>query len=95
MNPKLMKLIDETMELARQIRNLKSKIKGREKKLTKMFEALERNRIEAEIELLKVKVTALRIEEMKYTISIIATVAKLDERKQGIDDVDWSKAGKA
>ena len=95
MNPKLKKLIDETEELKRQITNLKSKIRRRGEKLVKTFDSLEKQRIEAEIELLKKKVTALTIEELKGNLSIIVTLTSFGEKKPSIDRIDWSKAGKA
>ena len=81
MDPKLKRLIDETGELTRQIRNLKSRIKRRGKKLVKTFDLLERDRIEAEIKLLQKKVLALTLEELKRSLSIIGILANSGEEK--------------
>jgi hypothetical protein len=95
MNPKLKRLIDETEELTRQIRNLKSRIRRRGKRLAKTLDPLERQRIEAEIELLKKKVATLTLEDLKRSMIIIETLTNLDEEKSSIDEVDWEKAGRA
>jgi hypothetical protein len=91
----LKRLIDETEELTRQIRNLKSRIKRRGKKLVKTFDPLESGRVEAETKLLQKKVLALTLEELKRSLSIIGILANLSGEKTSIEEPDWSKAGKA
>ncbi len=95
MNLKLKRLIAETEELKRQITNLKSKVRRRERGLIKTFDPLERQRIEAEIELLKKKAATLRLDEMKYSILIIGALANSGEAKPPEYELDWEKAGKA
>jgi hypothetical protein len=95
MNPKLKRLIDETEKLTRQITNLKSKVRRRQQRLIKTFDPLERQRIEAEIELLKKKVSTLRLDELKCSIPIIEALANFGEEKLPKYELDWEKAGKA
>ena len=95
MNPKLKRLIDETEELARQIRNLKSTIKRRARKLVKTSDPSETGRIKAEIKLLEKRVLALRLEELKRNLRIIEILANLEKEKPLIDKFAWEKAGKA
>jgi len=94
MDPKLRKLTEQAENLARQIRNLKSKIRRRQKKLGRILDPLERQRMDAEIQLLQKKVTALTLEEIKDSVSIIRVVAN-SNWKSVMDEIDWSKAGKA
>jgi hypothetical protein len=86
------RMIEEIEKLRRQIRNLKSKVKRRVKKLEMTFTPLERQRIEFEIELLKRKIRRWEIVESKLSIPLLkGTVNTFGER----DEIDWSKAGKA
>ena len=94
MDPKLRKLTEQTENPTRQIRNLKSKIRRRQKKLGRILDPLERQRMDAEIQLLQKKVTALTLEEIKDSVSIIRVVAN-SNWKSVMDEIDWSKAGKA
>lgn len=89
------RMIEKTEELARQIKNLKAKIRRRRKKLEEMFDPLERQWIEAEIELLNKKIYVLQLEEFKFSLPIIEAMVKFGEKKPSIDGIDWSKAGKA
>jgi len=86
------KMSEEIEALRRQLRNLKSKIKRRVKKLGMTFDPLKKARIEFEIELLKGKILGLEIGEVKLRLPLIKAI--VDERK-AIDRFDWSKAGKA
>ena len=88
------KMVVEIDELTRQMTNLKSKVRRRRKKLEKIFDPLERQRIEHEIGLLKRKIQKLQIEEIKLSMSIIEITANLSKGKSR-DDFDWSKAGRA
>jgi hypothetical protein len=87
-------MIVEIDELTRQMTNLKSKVRRRRKKLEKIFDPLERQRIENEIGLLKRKIQKLQIEEIKLSMSIIEVTANLSKGKSE-DRIDWSKAGRA
>ena len=86
------RMIEEVEALRRQLRNLKSKLKRRAKKLGMTFDPLKKARIEFEIELLKGKILGLEISEVKLRLPLIKGI--VDERK-AIDRIDWSKAGKA
>lgn len=88
-------MIEKTEELTRQIKNLKAKIKRRQNKLEEMFDPLERQRIEIEIELLKKKILGLQLEESKISLSIIGGIIKFKQEKSLMNRFDWSKAGKA
>ncbi len=88
------KMIEEIEMLRRQIRNLKSKVRRRVKKLGAALSQLERHRIAYEIELLKGEIRRYEIAEMKLSLPLIKAIGNLPEEKLE-DRVDWSKAGKA
>ena len=88
------RMIEEIEKLRRQIRNLKSKVRRRAKRLDTTFNLLERQQIEYEIELLKGEIRRYEIVEMKLSLPLIKVVGIPAERKLE-DKVDWSKAGKA
>ncbi len=90
----IMRMINELERLRRQIRNLKSKVRRRVKKLGMAFTPLERYRIAYEIELLKGEIKRYEIVEMKLSLPLVKAIGGLPERKLE-DRVDWSKAGKA
>ena len=83
------KLIEEIEKLRGHIRNSKAKVKRRIKKLEKIFDPMERHRIEFEIELLKRKIRRSEIVEAKLSIPVIKATANPE------DEIDWSKAGRA
>ncbi len=88
------KMIEEIENLGRHIRNLKSKVRRRVKKLGMAFSPLEKHQIEFEIELLRGKIKRYEIVEMKLSLPLIKAIGSLPERKLE-DMVDWDKAGKA
>ena len=79
-------------ELDRRIKNLKSTIRRRMKKIEKMFDPLERGRLEDEVKRLRVD-----LEKLEYESSEIN--APYTERCLSVVDPqggpDWRKAGKA
>ncbi len=88
------RMIEEFENLRRQIRNLKSKVRRRVRKLGMIFTPLKRQQIEYEIELLKGEIKRYEIVEMKLSLPLIKAIGGLPERRLE-DRVDWSKAGKA
>ena len=90
----IMRMIVEIENLRQQIRNLKSKVRRRVKKLGEAFTPLERARIEYEIELLKGEIRRYEIVEMKISLPLIKAIGSLPE-KELEDKVDWSEAGRA
>jgi hypothetical protein len=87
-------MIDEIGKLRKQITNLKSKVRRRTKKLEKIFDPLERARIEFEIDLLKRKIRRWEIVEIKLSLPLIKAISNLSVGKLE-DEPDWSKAGRA
>lgn len=87
------RMIDEIGKLKKQITNLKSKVRRRVKKLEKIFDLLERGRIEFEIEMLKREVRRWDIVEIKLSLPLIKAIANRVGEPMG--EPDWSKAGKA
>lgn len=94
---KIRRLIEKTEELTRQIKNMKAKIRRRRKKMDEIFEPLEKQRTEIEIELLKKKLLGLQLEELKFNLPLIEAIIKYEygEKKPAIIGIDWSKAGRA
>jgi len=90
----IMRMIVEIENLRQQIRNLKSKVRRRVKKLGEAFTPLERARIEYEIELLKGEIRRYEIVEMKVSLPLIRAIGSPSGRRLE-DKVDWNKAGKA
>jgi len=84
-------MIDEVEKLKREIINLKSKVRRRIKKLEKISDPLERQRIEFEIGMLKQKIRKWEIIEIKLSLPLIKAIS--DGKPE--DEIDWSKAGKA
>jgi len=85
------RMIDEVEKLKREIINLKSKVRRRIKKLEKISDPLERQRIEFEIGMLKQKIRKWEIIEIKLSLPLIKAIS--DGKPE--DEIDWSKAGKA
>jgi len=85
------RMIDEVEKLKREIINLKSKVRRRIKKLEKISDPLERQRIEFEIGMLKQKIRKWEIIEIKLSPPLIKAIS--DGKPE--DEIDWSKAGKA
>jgi len=85
------RMIDEIEKLKREIINLKSKVRRRIKKLEKISDPLERQRIEFEIGMLKQKIRKWEIIEIKLSLPLIKAIS--DGKPE--DEIDWSKAGKA
>ena len=88
------RMIEEIEKLRREIRNLKSKVRRRVKKLGMVFTPLERQQIEYEIELIRGEIRRYEIVEMKISLPLIRAIGSLPEKRLE-DKVDWSKAGKA
>ena len=91
---KIKMMMDDIEKLKKEIMNLKAKVRRRAVKLEKIFNPLERQRIESEIELLEGKIRRFQIVEMQLSISIIKATFNLTKEKLE-DRIDWSKAGKA
>ena len=85
------RMIDEIEKLKMEIINLKSKVRRRIKKLEKISDPLERQRIEFEIGMLKQKIRKWEIIEIKLSLPLIKAIS--DGKPE--DEIDWSKAGKA
>lgn len=87
-------ILPEDEKLRRQIANLKGKVKRRLKKLDEVFDPLERQRIEIDIDLIKRELKALQMKQCYRDLHILGKVlsAKDDDL---MAEADWSKAGKA
>jgi len=70
---------------------VESKVRRRIKKLEKISDPLERQRIEFEIGMLKQKIRKWEIIEIKLSLPLIKAIS--DGKPE--DEIDWSKAGKA
>ncbi len=88
------RMIGEIEKIKRQVTNLKSKVRRRVRKLEKTFDPLERARIEFEMELLEREIRRWEIVEVKLSLPIIRATANFFI-EASIDELDWSKAGKA
>jgi len=79
-------------ELDRRIKNLKSTIRRRMKKIEKMFDPLERGRLEDEVKRLRVDLKKLEYESLEIDAPYIERCLSVVDPQGG---PDWRKAGKA
>ena len=79
-------------ELDRRIKNLKSTIRRRMKKIEKMFDSLERGRLEDEVKRLRVDLKKLEYESLEIDAPYIERCLSVVDPQGG---PDWRKAGKA
>ena len=84
--------VQKSDELDRQIRNLKSTIRRRMKKIEKMFDPLERGRLEDEVKRLRVDLKKLEYESLEIDAPYIERCLSVVDPQGG---PDWRKAGKA
>ncbi len=79
-------------ELHRQVRNLKARIRSRRKKLEKIFDPLERGRLEDQIKNLRLEQRKLEFEEFELNTAWLERFCSFTGSP---DEPDWNKAGKA
>ena len=88
------RMTDEIEKIKKQVTNLESKVRRRNKRLGNTFDLLERARIEFEIELLEREIRRWEIVEVKLSLPIITATANFFI-EASIDELDWSRPGKA